>query len=479
MKYNNKHMNTALLVVVLLMNITTGCKKWIEVPPPETSVVKESVFSNNGTAIAVLNNLYSGMSSSGSFPGSSVIPSIALGLTADELTIFSGASNQSYLLSYSNSLTGRTGISSPNYFGGSYYSIFSCNAAIDGLTASTALTPAVKQQLLGEAKFMRAYIYFYLVNLYGDVPLTTSVDYSKNRLLNRASAEVVYSQIISDLKEAKSLLSENYLDGSLLLTTSERVRPTKWSAVALLARAYLYRQNWADAEAEATVLINNTSQFSLIGLNDAFLKNNKEAIWQLQPVTTGVNTLDAWIFDLAESGKPTNVHPVYISPQLLSAFEADDLRRKQWVDSITVSGTRYYFPRKYKASRYGSLVTEYTMVFRLAEQYLIRAEARTQQENISGAREDIRVVRQRAGLGNTSANSKSTLISAIMHERQVELFTEWGQRWFDLKRTNTIDAVMTIVTPLKGGTWNSYDKWFPIPESDLIADPNLEQTTGY
>jgi hypothetical protein len=71
------------------------------------------------------------------------------------------------------------------------------------------------------------------------------------------------------------------------------------------------------------------------------------------------------------------------------------------------------------------------------------------------------------------------MLNAIYHERQVELFTEWGHRWFDLKRTGNLNAVMTAVAPAKGSTWSSYMQLMPIPPTDIMADPNIKQNQGY
>jgi hypothetical protein len=116
---------------------------------------------------------------------------------------------------------------------------------------------------------------------------------------------------------------------------------------------------------------------------------------------------------------------------------------------------------------------------RLGEQYLIRAEARVQQNDITGAISDLNLIRKRAGLPGTLANDKASLLAAIMHERQVEMFTEWGNRWLDLKRTKSVDTIMNIVAPAKNTTWNSNWQWYPIPVNDIIQDPNLVQNDGY
>ena len=115
----------------------------------------------------------------------------------------------------------------------------------------------------------------------------------------------------------------------------------------------------------------------------------------------------------------------------------------------------------------------------MADQYLIRAEARAQQGNISGAQSDLNAVRLRAGLPATAAAGKADLLTAIAHERQIELFTEIGNRWFYLKRTGTIDAVMSTVAPQKGGTWASFKQLMPVPTSEITINPHLIQTPGY
>ena len=95
----------------------------------------------------------------------------------------------------------------------------------------------------------------------------------------------------------------------------------------------------------------------------------------------------------------------------------------------------------------------------------------------SSARES--TVSTRASLGGTTAATQTELLAAIAHERQVELFLEEGHRFFDLRRTGQLDAVMTRMAPVKGGSWSAYKQWWPIPATDIQADPNLTQTPGY
>ncbi|HVS98694.1 MAG TPA: RagB/SusD family nutrient uptake outer membrane protein [Puia sp.] len=471
---------TLLAIAASALLSFAACKKLVAVDPPVTSITGENVYSSDATAISTLTALYTDMSlKDNHFNNGFPMISLYAGLSADELTLFD-LSNATALAYYRNALTTNppTGVET---WSSCYPYIFICNSAIEALTKANALTPAVTQQLLGEARFMRAFFYFYLVNLYGDVPLPLTTDYKVNSLLPRTPASAVYAQVISDLRSAEDLLSADYLNGSLqkYASSEERVRPTKWAAAALLARAYLYTGKYDSAELAATSVINNTSLFSLTTLGNVFLKNSREAIWQLQPVTSGTtNTQDAYLFILPPSG-PGPVNFVYLSDTLVNSFEPGDQRKSAWVGSDTVGGNVYHYAYKYKVNASNVPQSEYLMMFRLAEQYLIRAEARANQNNISGAQDDLNAVRARAGLPGTAATDKSGLLAGILHERQVELFTELGHRWLDLKRTGNIDAVMTIAAGKKDGSWSSDWQWYPIPLNEMLKDPNLTQNRGY
>lgn len=481
--HQNTHIYKFLLVVSLVL--FCSCKKFIDVPSPITSVTGQNVFNSNTTAAAVLTGVYTDMSSSDFNSGGYESTSFFLGMAADELVLYSKVSNPTYTGYYSNALTSlNVNSGATDFWNKIYPTVYIINAAIEGLTASTSLTPDAKEQLLGEAKFLRAFSYFYLANLYGDVPLVLSSDYSVNSVLSRSSKADVYKQIIIDLKDSQNLLKSYYVDATSLNSTNKRVRPNKWAATALLARAYLYTEDWTDAEKQSTEVINNTEQYSMEDLNNVFLDGSKEAIWQLQPVNVGQNTQDARTFVL--SGGPNDaLNPVYLSNFLLDNFENGDKRKSNWtgsfIDTNSVPHKEYFYAYKYKVASLNAPVTEYLMVMRLAEQYLIRAEARAQLGKISESASDLNVIRNRAGLSNTIASSKSDLLPEIQHERQVEFFTEWGHRWLDLKRTNTVNNVMENVTPQKGGTWNQNWALFPIPLSEILTNPSLKghQNPGY
>lgn len=464
---------------ILIINLNS-CSNLIKVDPPITSINRDNAFNNDATATAVVTDILAQLSGGNLSLGGSM-GNIFLfgGLAADEIKLYA-VNNSGFNIFYYNSYSANTDL---RFWNSTYSLIYSANTVIEGLSSNTKLTDGVRIQLLGEAKFIRAFCYFYLINLYGDVPLVLTTDVLKNATLERSSVSMVYSQIFNDLKESQNLLSENYRSSNVLNSTSERVRPNKWAAKALLARAYLYNSKFDEAEILATEVIQKSSLFSIDSLDAVFLKNSNECIWQLQNVTsTRGNTGEGNIFILPETGPNNDDYPVYLSKFVVNCFESSDQRKTHWIDSLKVdSNTVYYYPFKYKsgASTPDNMSTEYEMVLRLGEQFLIRSEARAQLGNILGAREDLNVIRKRAGLVETSANDKEGLLSAILHERQAELFTEWGHRWFDLKRTKSIDSVMNVVAVDKGITWNSDFGLWPIYIQELFADPKLVQNPGY
>ena len=449
----------------LMFLVLFSCKKFIEIPPPPNELVSKNVFTSDASAIAAMVGAYSRMMTNTGFASGAPqsITQLA-GLSADEFINYSTDPNQQAF--YKNTLTSSNSVVDLNLWDESYSYIYSANAVLEGLQTSTGITDNTKNQLEGEAKFLRAFCHFYLVNLFGDVPLVTSTTYQVNSVASRMPASTVYNQIIADLKDAQAVLNSDYS-----FSNGERVQPNLWAATALLARVYLYIGNWTEAVTQSTSIINNASLYQLIpDLDSVFLKNSSEAIWQLMPVQAGYNTNEGQTFVL--TGAPDYIS---ITPELQSAFEIGDQRRLEWMDSISVNNQLYYFAYKYKVKS-GSELTEYSMVLRLAEQYLIRAEAEAQLNDLTDATNDLNIIRTRASLPPVSAVSSEDLLTKILQERRVELFSEWGHRWFDLKRYQLGDQVLG---PIKSPGWKSTDTLYPIPKTEIINDPNLTQNPGY
>jgi hypothetical protein len=465
----------------MLVLHVASCKKLVEIESPSNSIIGREIYATATTANSVIRGIYTQMVGAGIFNGDNSL-SITTALSADDLM---PATSPDHILSilYNNGLTNQ-GHALP--WSPLYNFVFKANAAIEGIAASSGITDPVKKQLVAEAKFIRAFMYFYLVNLYGDVPLVISTDPTTSSIASRVSQQLVYDQIIADLTDAQSDLNINYVGADGLSEINTRVRPNKAAATALLARAYLYTGQWELAEVESSKIIDDAN-FELEPLNEVFLMTSREALWQLQPNTILLNTLDATAMVLLPGGAsvnpgPSDSKPVFMSPQLFNAFDINDQRKEIWIDSVAADNIIYPFAYKYKAYLFGAPRTEYLVVLRLAEQFLIRAEARAHLGKVSGAASastDINAIRSRAGLADIDLSDFDNPLNEIYSERRKELFTEFGHRWFDLKRTGTINEVMTPLQ--KGSGWEPYKALYPIPVQDIQRNPSLrgKQNPGY
>lgn len=441
-----------------LLFLSAGCDSFVEVALPSSQLTSSTVFQEKATADAAMTSVYSKIRDTGLVTGLLSGMSGCLGLYGDELNYY-GSSSANSVFYYNNTvLPSNTTVS--NLLSASYNQIYSANAVYEGVAASTKLAQADKDQLMGEALFVRGLIHFYLLNVFGDVPYITTTDYMINQSVQRMPATAVYEKIITDLETASTLLPITEVSGL-------RGRPNKFAAKALLARVYLYHGDFAEASNAASTVINESATYyTEPNMNTTFLKGSHSTIWQLIPKISGGNTDEGGIF-IFNSGPPPNVA---LRSELVSAFEAGDLRRTNWIRGVTTGGNTWYHSYKYKQrTTTGSTTQECSVVLRLSEQYLIRSEARVQQGDLIGAKEDLNFVRAYAGLIATAAVTQQEILDAVFRERRVELFTEYGHRFFDLKRTNKLDAVLS---PIKPG-WNSYENLLPLPESELLLNPNL------
>jgi len=453
------------------MAACAGCTKLVQVPQPQNTITTEETFSTDASATAAIVGIYNDMLTGNAGSGYNLsygngLTTIDCGMSADELLPFGGVSPfQTMVLNSSTSDINYA------FWPGPYYDIYLANATIEGLQNSSGVSPSGRAQLTGEAKFLRAFCYFYLVNWFGAVPLVTTTAYATTDTLSRSAVATVYLQIISDLKDAQNLLADDYS-----VSGGQRIRVNKYGAAALLARAYLYTLDYPDAEAAATTVINASGLYTLeSNLNNVFLDTSSEAILQLA-------TYNSYPYATEEANSILPSYPggspnYYLTSQLVASFEPRDQRYPSWIDSTNVSGTEYYFPNKYNVYASSGAITENYVLLRLAEQYLIRAEARAEQNNLSGAISDLDVIRQRAGLDSLSSSlNQAGVLAAVMQERKIELFCEWGHRWLDLKRTG---QAIAILSSDKGITVTPDDLLYPIPASELTNDGSLVQNPGY
>lgn len=466
--YNNKFFSIICILASVIIYLSS-CNKLVSIPEPVDTITTPETFANDANANSAISAIYSNMSwPNYAFRYANGAITIYAGMLSDELMEFGNPEN----IFWTNNLTSDFTDINNMFWKPAYSHIYMTNAAIEGLRASGTLSNSIKKQLEGEARFLRAFSYFYLVNLFGDVPLATTTDFEKNSLLSRSPSSEVYKQIIEDLKDAESMLISDYSPSN-----EQRIRAGKWAAVALLARAYLYSGDWKNAEIKADEVIQNSSSFSLQNdLNTVFKKNSRETILQLETIDVSpYTTYEGNNLVPATQGNS----PYYIlSNPLLDAFEPGDKRRIDWLDSTNISGSFYYYPYKYKENEgVAGQVDEYYILLRLSEQYLIRAEARAKQNNLNGAIEDLNIIRHRAGLLDLSYNlNQDGVFSAIAQENRIEFFTEWGHRWFDLKRTGQATKILGAI---KGSNWQPEDQLLPIPLSELQKAPNLQQNPKY
>lgn len=454
MKNNTKY--TYIFSFFLLIGLTS-CDDMLEVDLPSNELSSVTIYASDPTAEAAVNGIYNSMVTY-AFYGSLHAD---FGQTSDELFLKTQLAN----VYTSNEIPvndGDTGSMWTSF----YKTIFNANSVIEGISGSNTLTASKTPRWIAEAKFLRAYCYFYMTNIWGDVPLILTTNVDQTSLAPRTSQTEIYNQIVLDLTEASSDLPVNYTNYN-----SQRIRATKWAAEALLARVNLYLGKWSEASTHASAVISQTANYKMItGLtstNSPFIADNNEAIWQIPYFTTAYSYEGAALFSTAGT---------YLLRKGNTLFETGDARKTNWTISVAASdGVMYLAPRKYK-NAYVTAPVERSTVLRLAELYLIRAEARVKSNDITGAQEDINVIRNRALLPSTTLTDPTQLLALIALERERELFAEFGHRWFDLKRTGTIDQVLGAIA---GKTWTSTDSLFPIPETAIRSNPFLTQNSGY
>ncbi|MCF6405086.1 RagB/SusD family nutrient uptake outer membrane protein [Chitinophaga filiformis] len=458
-------MKRPFLLTTIICCLSFSCNL-LNVDNPANKAVGDDLFKNKETAEAAVLGIYSAIA------GTSNIFMAAItyysSIYADEA--FYTASTASIQEFYNGAVSTTNTVIETNFWNNSYRYVYQINTCLEKLEKSTGISDATRNQLSGECHFLRAFIYFHMLQLFGEVPLITVTDYRVNENMPRTTTTTIRNSILSDLERAKKLLSDAY-------PTNERVRPNKSTASALLARYYLHQQQWQAAEQEASEIV-NTGRYQLTAVDDVFLANSAEAIFQIQPVLVGYNTMEGNTFIPSDLARPNFALTTY----LRNAFEVNDKRWKSWVASKVVNAITYYYPFKYKKKAdfiANPKPVEYNMIFRLAEILLIRAECRVHLNSLPGAIADLDAIRLRAGLPLIQTSnpgiSAAELSEKIAQERRIELFMECGHRWSDLKRTGKASETLQ---PIKSD-WKSTRELWPIPQVQRALNPALTQNDGY
>lgn len=329
---------------------------------------------------------------------------------------------------------------------------------IDGVTFSS---DAVKNNIKGQAQYLRAFAYFDLVRLFGKVPLhLTPVTGRNDAALPLATTEELYAQIEKDALAA----STNLLDKA----AQEQGRATSGAAKTLLANLYITQKKWAQAEAQVKDVITSAKYSLMPDYNNAFSftstnKNNAESVFEIQYMegSAGYNGNQIYRFlpspisaaEIAPIVGTSNPQPTsqesnnIPTPDLIAAYEPGDKRLDISIGYVTLSGSlradkKYPYIKKYARTHSLNQNTGQNWpVYRYAEVLLFMAEALNEQAKTGEAATYLNQVRTRAGLAATTAASQADMRQAIFKERRVELAFE-NKRWFDLTRTGRVKEII-------------------------------------
>ncbi|MBN9296011.1 MAG: RagB/SusD family nutrient uptake outer membrane protein [Filimonas sp.] len=450
-----------LLYTFLLMVTVAGssCKKFLTVEPQESTSDDVTIVDENSARTAV-RGIYNQLESNGYY-----------GYTFQTLGFFSGDN-----IEYVGSQTVNKQLTNHDVkadlaalstaWSAIYNTINRTNnviAKVPSLPVTATLTNDVKNALVGEAYFIRALAYFDLARTWGGVQIVTkpTASASDRPQGKRATLQQTYAQVLADLTTAESLLP----------LSTNRIRATRKTVWALRARLHLYLQQWQPAEEYATKVLADNANYSLVSPYNAFFANNasntSESVLELYYNTTVTNNqASQWL--PSSKGGVGWVKPTTAVVDLLNNALKGGNRNKLLIADVSGGVTTWYGNLYYRIATSGG--TDPAFLIRIAELYLIRAEARAQQDNLGGAKTDLDAVRNRAGLLGTTASTKDDYLQAIEDENRLEFALE-NHRWYDLVRTNRAQIVLGITDARK--------LVLPIPYSETLIDPNLEQNPSY
>jgi len=432
----------------------------LEVDVPENQIPTESVFETAQTANAALAELYAGLWNSSPLAGNQT--GRLLGSYTDDLTYYGTNSTTGlYDIFQNQQIDSNAAIST--YWTATYRLVYVSNAILEGTEKSSTIPASEKQRIKGEALLVRSILFFYLQQIFGDIPYPTSTDYQINQSLSKIPSSEVLTRLENDLSSSISLLSDSY-------RSTERIIPNRKVGELMLAKIYMLQSRWNNAE----TLLRTITQSSLYqfenDLSKVFTKTGGHILWQLKPKNSGDATQEVIAYYFTGAA-PSNYA---LSQNLVNTFTVGDQRKNQWMATVTVAQNTWYRPAKYKTLTNNT--TEYSVIFRLEEVYLLLAESLAEQDKLAEALPLLNATRQRATLPVLSMPiSKQSLLNEILLEDRKEFFTEMGHRFLDLKRMNRLDDLL----PIKSN-WKNYHSLWPLPQKELLLNPNLNpQNTGY
>jgi hypothetical protein len=447
-----------LLFCLLMMGHFCACEKFVEIPESKNQIESKAVYADSAATTSALLGIYFTMGAAANSAFSSL----------KYLNLYTDDFNYTATIPIAQEFA-QSSISSNNSYNSSFWTalysvIYQSNLMCYGVDSSP-LSVKAKDLFKGEALFLRSLAYYYLALCYGDVPLILNGDVNQNKLAGQKTATIVLEQVIADLLLAKELLPDDYQGLG-------KGRANKYAVLSLLARISLHQQNWQKAFEYANQVI--AGNYGLGTLNTTFTANAKETIFEFWNPNGFLPDASAYI-----PPSSTALPPYTLSVQLLDSYPTNDRRKSEWVafNTVTTSGLVVIYPymAKYKNRVAGSR-TEYLVCLRLAEQYLIRAEAQANLEQTDGAIADLNKIRERAGLTALYDLDEVNCLIEIAAERRREFFGEGAIRFADLKRRGELNAVMSV----HRSSWRiGVSQVLPIPANEIIYNTNLIQNEGY
>ena len=356
-----------------------------------------------------------------------------------------------------------------------YRTIYVANFMLENLPKVTGVPEATRKQVLAEARFLRGWANFIGTNTYGDIPQVTTTDQAANRTIGRTAKAAILASVLADF-EAALVDLPNVAAGSTNATTNAAFL-NKVNCRAALARYYLYQRNWTKAEELASSVISS----GVYGLETNYVDVVTKDFPRESILEVGYNlTDDPGTSTFGLNNVFAGRREVIPSNQLVLSLVSTEAGTRRETISFSTLNLRGN-DNGWTVQKYGTASAENNniVLIRLAEMYLIRAEARAQlgrQTGTTGAVADLNVLRARAKAPAITTTVQADVLLAVERERVYELAFE-GHRWYDLIRTGRVQAVMTAFSP----NWNSrYERW-PIPQTEIQQNPTLrgQQNPGY
>ncbi|WP_317040874.1 RagB/SusD family nutrient uptake outer membrane protein [Chryseobacterium wanjuense] len=426
---------------------------------PDNQIESGLVFENVQTADAALAALYAGLRDSSPIAGDN--SGAILGTYTDDLDFYATAnSNGVYDLYRNQHIAANVDIYS--FWSGSYQQVYLSNSIIEGVSGSSSLSVSDKNRIKGEALLARSVLFFYLWQVFGDFPYPVTTNYQVNQTLSKTPTSEVGLKLENDLNEAIGFLKDEYRN-------VERIYPNRKVAQLMLAKVYMIQHRWAEAESMLKSIIQSPLYQFQSDITKVFIKSSSHILWQLKPKNPGDPTRENQTYYF----NGVAPYSYALTQNLIGSFSGNDLRKTSWTALVTVGPNTWYRSDKYKNGANNS--TEYSIIFRLEEAYLLLAEALAQQNKIVEALPFINATRQRAGLSALSGITKEVLLNELLLENRKEFFTEMGHRFLDLKRFDRLTDLTSVKT-----NWKDFHRLWPLPQQDLLLNPQLNpQNAGY